>query len=194
MKKLLSLFPYYNDFMKFQSTKQQSSYWLFLKFNLFGSKIYWPHDKNCVIANSHKIFVGINSGIGRSGCYFQGAGKLYIGNYVRIANNVGIVSSNHDLLDHNKSHYNQVTINDYSWIGMNSVILPGVELGTRTIVAAGSVVTKSFPEGYCVIAGNPAKKIKDIEKDKFIPWKYEHEFYGYISKDKFEKVKSQYLK
>lgn len=47
---------------------------------------------------------------------------------------------------------------------MNAMILPGVKLGNNTIVGAGSVVTKSF-EGDCIIAGNPAKKIKDIEKD-----------------------------
>ena len=51
---------------------------------------------------------------------------------------------------------------------MNSVILPGVKLGTRTIVAAGSVVTKSFPEGYCVIAGSPAKIIRYLDKEKFM--------------------------
>ena len=45
---------------------------------------------------------------------------------------------------------------------MNSMILPGVVLGDRTIVGAGSVVTKYFPEGNCVIAGNPAKVIKVI--------------------------------
>lgn len=44
---------------------------------------------------------------------------------------------------------------------MNSVILPGVVLGNNTIVGAGSIVTKSFIEGNCIIAGNPAIKIKD---------------------------------
>jgi acetyltransferase-like isoleucine patch superfamily enzyme len=48
---------------------------------------------------------------------------------------------------------------------MNSVILPGVELGPHTIVGAGSIVTKSFPEGNCIIVGNPAKKIKDLLND-----------------------------
>ena len=43
------------------------------------------------------------------------------------------------------------------------MILPGVTLGDNTIVGAGAVVTKSFPEGHCVIAGNPARKIKDID-------------------------------
>ena len=46
---------------------------------------------------------------------------------------------------------------------MNSIILPGVILGDNTVVAAGAVVTKSFPQGYIVIGGNPAKIIKVIE-------------------------------
>ena len=50
---------------------------------------------------------------------------------------------------------------------MNSVITAEVELGTRTIVAAGSVVTKSFPEGYCVLGGVPAKVIKKLDSEKF---------------------------
>ena len=45
---------------------------------------------------------------------------------------------------------------------MNCVILPGVELGDNTIVGAGSIVTKSFKEGKCIIAGNPAKKLRDL--------------------------------
>ena len=47
---------------------------------------------------------------------------------------------------------------------MNTVILPGVSLGDHTIVGAGSVVTKSFQEGNCVIAGNPAKVIRYLNE------------------------------
>ena len=50
---------------------------------------------------------------------------------------------------------------------MNSVILPGVVLGDHTVVGAGSIVTKSFEDGYCVIAGNPAKVIRTLDKEKF---------------------------
>ncbi len=67
-------------------------------------------------------------------------------------------------------------------------------LGQRTIVGAGAVVTKSFPEGYCVIGGNPARKIKDLEKEKFIPTKSEYEFYGYVPKKEFKKFAQRYLK
>ncbi len=79
------------------------------------------------------------------------------------------------------------------WVGMNSVITAGVELGPRTIVAAGAVVTKSFPEGFCVLAGVPAKVVKKLDKEKFIPWHAEEEWYGYYPKDKFEKVKHKYI-
>ena len=77
---------------------------------------------------------------------------------------------------------------------MNSVILPGVRLGTRTIVGSGSVVTKSFPEGYCIIAGSPAKIIRHLDKEKFVPWHDDEEFYKFIPKDVFENKHSAFVK
>ena len=76
---------------------------------------------------------------------------------------------------------------------MNVLILAGVELGPSTIVGGGSVVTKSFPEGYCVIAGNPAKVIKYLEKDKVQLPEHKTRFYGYIPETKFEQLKKKYL-
>ena len=181
--------PFYKELKRIIKSKNQISYFSFLQFRLFGGSFYWNRHKSCVVANSHKVYVGINSIIGRPGCYIQGAGTVYIGNYVQFGPNVGILSANHDLYDQNKYNVSPIRIGDYSWIGMNSVITAGVELGTRTIVGAGSVVTKSFLEGYCVIAGNPAKIIKYLDIDKFVPWHYEEEFYRFIPKEKFEKVK-----
>lgn len=100
------------------------------------------------------------------GTYFQNFNApIEIGKGSYIAPNVGIITANHDPENLDKHLPAQpVKIGNKCWVGMNSVILPGVTLGNNTIVGAGSVVTKSFPEGNCVIAGNPARKLRDIGK------------------------------
>jgi acetyltransferase-like isoleucine patch superfamily enzyme len=138
--------------------------------------------------------VGINTNAGtRPGCYLQGNGGIYIGNYVHFASNIGVISGNHDLNDQTKHKTKEVRIGDYTWIGMGAIILPGVILGTRTIVGAGSVVTKSFPNGYCVIAGNPARLIKTLDPSEFKPTKFRTEYYGYIPKEMFGKWSKKHL-
>ena len=64
--------------------------------------------------------------------------------------------------------YKDIIINDGVWIGMNSIILPGVTIGKKAVVAAGSVVTKNVPD-YCIVAGNPAT-IKKIYNSKSNKW------------------------
>jgi acetyltransferase-like isoleucine patch superfamily enzyme len=55
-----------------------------------------------------------------------------------------------------------VIISDNVWIGMNATILKGVTIGENSVVAAGSVVTKSVPPNV-VVAGNPAVVVKKFE-------------------------------
>ena len=54
-----------------------------------------------------------------------------------------------------------VIIEDNVWIGMNAIILKGVRIGENSVVAAGSVVTKSIPRNV-VVAGNPAIMVKEL--------------------------------
>lgn len=58
----------------------------------------------------------------------------------------------------------KVQIGDDCWIGMNSMIMPGIRLGECCVVAAGSFVNKSFPK-YSLIGGIPAKLIRNIQKE-----------------------------
>lgn len=99
------------------------------------------------------------------GCYFSNVngGVIKIGKGTLIAPNVGIITTNH-LLNSIEKHAapRNVIIGNNCWIGMNCVILPGVHLGDNTIVAAGAVVTSSYPEGHCVLGGVPAKILKKL--------------------------------
>lgn len=61
--------------------------------------------------------------------------------------------------------FGKVKIGNYVYIGSNSLIMPGVTIGSHVLVAAGSVVTKSVPDNT-VIAGNPAKIVSTIEEYK----------------------------
>jgi len=98
-----------------------------------------------------------------NGYYQCGPGRIVIGRGTYIATNVGIITANHDPEDLERhAESKDVVIGERCWIGMNSVILPGVTLGPGTVVGAGSVVTKSFPAGRVVVGGNPARVIKTL--------------------------------
>ena len=199
IKKVIKvLIPFYSSFVKSASSGvHNQSYWNYIRFRLIGScgrgGGYYPVHPTGTSANARKVYVGCNASIARPGCYIQGAGTVHFGDYVQLAPNVGILSANHDLYDQRKYNAAPIVIGDYSWIGMNSIVTAGVVLGPRTIVAAGAVVTKSFPDGFCILAGVPAKVVKYLDKECFQPWHLENEYYGYIPKEKFESVRTKYL-
>lgn len=97
------------------------------------------------------------------GNYIQAINGIEIGDHTNIGPNVGIISANHDPTN-NERHLPSapIRIGKHCWIGMGAVILPGVQLGDYTIVGANAVVTSSYENGYCVIAGNPAKIIRQL--------------------------------
>ena len=86
---------------------------------------------------------------------------VHIGKWTYVG---GSLLLSHDFV--RKMHCNTY-IGDCCFIGMNSIILPGVAIGDCSIVGAGSVVTKDVPS-HCIVVGNPAVIIKDnIEVGKF---------------------------
>lgn len=137
------------------------------RFKRINGNIPWPVSPFITISGKAKnIIFDINdlNNFQGSGIYYQCfAGKIIIGKGSYIANNVGLLTVNHDVNDLD-SHLpsEDIILGKSCWIGINSVILPGVILGDNTIVGAGSIVTKSFPDGHCIIVGNPAKLIKEI--------------------------------
>ncbi|MBK8547497.1 MAG: acyltransferase [Saprospiraceae bacterium] len=172
------------------------NYWIHQKIFRNNSNLYWPFHRTSTFSGDWRnVYCGIETCPGYSpGKNSQAGGKLYIGDYTQIAPNVGIITSNHDLYDNSKHIVSEVKIGSYGWIGMGAIILPGVELGDFTVVAAGAVVTRSFKDGYCVIGGNPAKKIKDLNPELCIRNKSKYEYNGYIKAEEFESFRKKNLK
>lgn len=80
----------------------------------------------------------------------------------------GVKFTTHDnsavkIIPNSTDLFGRIKIGDDCFIGQNALFLPGVEIANKTIVAAGSVVTKSFKEEGKIIGGNPAKVIGTIE-------------------------------
>ncbi|WP_082542635.1 acyltransferase [Rhodanobacter sp. Root561] len=127
----------------------------------------WPSALTCYVSNAKNIVFHPDdlNNFQSPGTYFQNFGAcIYIGKGTYIAPNVGLITSNHDTNDLERHEGGlDVIIGEKCWIGMNAVILPGVVLGSKTIVAAGAVVAKSFPDGYIVIGGVPARELRRLE-------------------------------
>lgn len=141
---------------------------LFQKILGFNRHVPWPVSPFMSIDDPQNLEFDVNdlNNFQTFGCYFSNSfgGKIIIGSGTWIAPNVGIITTNHSLDDVAKpSEPSTVYIGKNCWLGMNSVILPRVHLGDHCIVGAGAVVTKSFPDGYCVLAGVPAQVIKRLD-------------------------------
>lgn len=120
--------------------------------------------RNCRFFHIGKLNIGNNSVI-NFGCYLDNRRGIYIGNNVGIAHNTKIYTLGHNI----ESPYFEtkgapVYINDNVFIFSNTLIMPGVTIHEGAIILAGSVITKDVPP-YTIVGGNPAKIIKNRNKD-----------------------------
>ena len=142
---------------------------------------------NCVVVGGKNIRLGSNSEASAGCCFIADGGQIQVGDRVKFNHNVhlnasvggdikvgddcligpGVVlrSASHNFDDLNIAINQQghsaadIILANNVWLAANVVVLPGVELGSGCVVAAGSVVTKSFPENS-VIAGVPGKRVR----------------------------------
>lgn len=98
-------------------------------------------------------------------CTLIDVAKIRIGDNCMMAPNVSVYTAGHPVhpVSRNSAYEygKEVTIGDNVWLGGNTVVCPGVHIGSNVVIGAGSVVTKDIPD-WCVAAGNPCKVIRKI--------------------------------
>lgn len=118
---------------------------------------------------SHKGIINIGDNVGMSSPCIWVKNSLTIGNNVNIGGNCIIMDNDVHQINYieRRTHKGMVNsapviIEDDVWLGANVMVLKGVTIGARSIIGAGSVVTKSIPAD-CIAAGNPAIVIKSLK-------------------------------
>lgn len=123
------------------------------------------------VHNPYLISLGNNVNI-NSNVSLLARGKIKIGNNVTLSLDSKVITTGYDTsnwendaLNKRVHKNNDVFINDGAWVGAGAIILPGVNIkGKGVIVGAGAVVTKDINEDFVLVAGNPARVIKRINR------------------------------
>jgi maltose O-acetyltransferase len=119
----------------------------------------------CRFLNARKVHFGERNVI-NFGCLLDGRKfQIRTGSDVSIGPEASILTLGHD--PHSPDFSDRggdVVIGNRVWIGYRAIILPGVTIGDGAVIGAGAVVTKDV-EQFAIVAGNPARKIGDRNKD-----------------------------
>jgi maltose O-acetyltransferase len=97
-------------------------------------------------------------------CVILDVCRVRIGSFTQFGPAVQILTPLHpmDAIERRTLEYGApVTIGDDVWLGAGALILPGVTIGSRSIIGAGSVVTRDVPEGVLAV-GNPCRLIRTL--------------------------------
>ncbi|MDR1690845.1 MAG: sugar O-acetyltransferase [Candidatus Methanoplasma sp.] len=129
-----------------------------------------PVDERTKVVPPFHCDLGFNIKLGNNvlinyDCILLDTGEISIGDNVLIGPGTKIVTAKHPMAAEKRRDWSvscePVRIEEDVWIGAGAVILPGVTVGARSIVGAGSVVTKDVPPDT-VVAGNPARVLRSF--------------------------------
>ena len=161
----LSKLIWRENYSKEFSASTHLKHFVIQKLLRINGKVPWPVHWTSTFKGIESIQRGTRYPGLSINCYLDARNGVIFGKNVWVGPNVSIISMNHDIYDYNKYiKSDPIKISDNCWIGANVTILPGVNIGHNTVVGAGAVVTKSFPEGDVVLGGNPASIIKRKRK------------------------------
>lgn len=135
-------------------------------------------EENCVILAPFETDYGCYSRIGHDtfinhNAYLMDGGGITIGHHCFIGPNCGMYTAVHPLLAKERNTGLEkalpITIGDHCWLGGNVTILPGVTIGSHTVIGAGSVVTKDIPD-HVIAVGNPCRVLRAITEEDRIQY------------------------
>lgn len=126
-------------------------------------------NKRGILYATQNATITIGDNVGMSSTVLWAHESITIGNHVKIGGNCILMDTDAHNMDYviRRGQYTDwgisspIVIEDDVFIGANCIVLKGVTVGARSIIAAGSVVTKSIPAD-CLAAGNPAKVIRSL--------------------------------
>lgn len=168
--------------------------WLWQRVFRRHSDVYWPIHPSTQVLGARYVVSGADCSPGWStGCLIDGRAGIYVGDYTQLAPNVRLLSCRGGKAPETPPHDFSIRVGRYSLLAMNVTVHPGVELGDFTIVGAGSVVTDSFPEGHCVIGGNPARLIKRLDPAECERWIQPGAYVGYFPESEIAKLRGKWI-
>lgn len=138
-------------------------------------KILGAMGSNCFIEQGFGCSFGFNLRVGdrffaNSNCFFMDDNTISFGNDVFIGPGCSFYTAQHPIHPEQRNRRIEkclpITVGDNVWFGGDCVVLPGVTIGSDTVIGAGSVVTHDIPAGV-VAAGNPCRVLRQITDADF---------------------------
>lgn len=120
----------------------------------------WSGHRSTLISGWGRVRIGDRVFI-NVGTVLLSVKEIVVGDDVALANEVYVMDSNSHGVEGRPHVEAPVRIGDGTWVGARAMVLPGVTIGKRVLVAAGSVVTRDVPDDV-LVAGNPARVVRAL--------------------------------